>query len=318
MTVSRVVNGDSNVLEDKRSRVFAAIDTLGYVPNRAARSLAGGREHRIALLYNNPSAAYLSELLVGCLAEIGTASAQLTIEHCGGESGGALAERLAKHRIDAVLVPSPLADDMALLAALRQIKIPIVQVATARPADFATAVIIDDEAAAHAMTAHLLSQGHRRIGFIVGDSKQTSSELRRDGYLRALGEAGVAVAPQLIQQGRFTYRSGMIAAEALIALDPRPTAIFASNDDMAAAAIAVAHQHRLDVPGEISIVGFDDTPLATTIWPELTTVRQPIQDMARLATRLAMEAARGDLAVSHHRLDVELMIRQSDRAPRQA
>ncbi len=315
MTVSRVVNGDANVGAEKRERVAAAIAALGYVPNRAARSLAGGRDCRIALLHNNPSAGYLSELLVGCLAEVGAADIQLTVEYCDGENDHALAERLGKHGIDAALLPSPLADDPGLLDALRRMKLPIVQIATARPADFATAVTIDDEAAAHAMTSHLLSRGHRRIGFIMGSTKQSSAELRKEGYLRALREAGVPIEPRLIQQGYFTYRSGMIAAEALVTLDPRPTAIFASNDDMAAAAIAVAHKHRLDVPAQISIVGFDDTPLATTIWPELTTVRQPIQEMARLATRFAVEAARGHLPARHHRLNFELVLRQSDAAP---
>jgi LacI family transcriptional regulator len=317
MTVSRVVNGDPNVSTDKRDRVGAAIEALGYVPNRAARSLAGGRQCRIALLYSNPSAAYLSEFLVGSLAEAGAADAQLTVEYCEGERIELLAERLNKHRVDAVLLPPPLADDDALLDVLRRMNVPLVQVAVARPVDFADAVTIDDEAAAHAMTEHLLARGHRRIGFVVGHSRHSSSELRREGYLRALAEAGLSADPRLIQQGDFTYRSGMVAAETLLALDPRPTAIFASNDDMAAAAIAVAHKHHLDVPTQLSVCGFDDTPIATTIWPELTTVRQPIRDMARLATRLLIDAARSDgdgadFVAQHHQLNYELVVRQSD------
>lgn len=319
MTVSRVVNGDPNVSADKRDRVTAAIEVLGYVPNRAARSLAGGRQCRIALLHSNPSAAYLSEFLVGCLAEVGVADAQLTVEYCEGEPTELLVDKLNKHHVDAVLLPAPLADDHALLEALRRMNVPLVQVAVARPVDFADAVTIDDEAASHAMTKHLLSRGHRRIGFVTGPSTHSSSELRREGHLRALAEAGLPADPRLIQQGDFTYRSGMVAAEALLALDSPPTAIFSSNDDMAAAAIAVAHKHHLDVPSQLSVCGFDDTPIATTIWPELTTVRQPIRDMARLATRLLIEATRSeagaaDFKAQHHRLDYELVLRQSDSA----
>lgn len=319
MTVSRVVNGDPNVRADKRDRVTAAIEMLGYVPNRAARSLAGGRQCRIALLHSNPSAAYLSEFLVGCLAEAGAADAQLTVEYCEGERTALLVDKLNQHHVDAVLLPAPLADDLALLEALRRMNVPLVQVAVARPVDFADAVTIDDEAAARAMTEHLLSRGHRRIGFIAGPSTHSSSELRREGYLRALAEAGLSADPQLVQQGDFTYRSGMVAAETLLALGPQPTAIFASNDDMAAAVIAVAHKHHLEVPAQLSVCGFDDTPIATTIWPELTTVRQPIRDMARLATRLLIEATRSeggaaDFVARHHRLNYELVLRQSDAA----
>lgn len=320
MTVSRVVNGDPKVGDEKRRRVASAIEALAYVPNRAARNLAGGRQCRIALLYSNPSSAYLSEFLVGCLAEAGAADAQLTVEYCEGEPTEALLDRLGKHHVDAVLLPSPLADDAGLLEGLRRMNVALVQVAVAQPVDFADAVTIDDEAAAHAMTKHLLSRGHRRIGFVTGHPKQSASELRRHGYLRALAEAGLPAEPRLIQQGDFTYRSGMVAAETLLALDPRPTAIFASNDDMAAAAIAVAHKHHLDVPTQLTVCGFDDTPIATTIWPELTTVRQPIRDMARLATRLLIEATRSDgdtagLAAQHHRLNYELILRQSDSSP---
>jgi LacI family transcriptional regulator len=175
-------------------------------------------------------------------------------------------------------------------------------------------VTIDDEAAAMAMTARLVQQGKQRIGFIGGDPRQTASALRREGYHRALSEAGIASDPSLILAGDFTYRSGLAAAEALLALKPRPDAIFASNDDMAAAAVAAAHRLGLDVPGDVAICGFDDTALATTIWPELTTVRQPIAEMARTAMRLLAEAVRnpdGDHARRHERLDFTLIERGS-------
>ena len=318
MTVSRVVNGEVNVVEATREKVREAVRLLGYVPNPAARSLAGGRQCRIALLHSNPSAAYLSEFLVGTLEEASATDAQLVVERCdGNESAETLVARLKAHRIDAVLLPPPLCDDGVLCEALRARGIPMVQIATGRPVDFAHAVTIDDEGAAHAMTCHLIARGHRRIGFISGNANQTVSCLRRRGYERALEEAGISVDAGLVGEGDFTYRSGLAAAEMLLAQEPRPTAIFASNDDMAAAASAVAHRHRLDVPRDISIVGYDDTPIATTVWPELTTIRQPIQEMARLGTRLLIETVqhkRGGegLAVRHERLDFEFVPRASD------
>lgn len=318
MTVSRVINGEANVVEATREKVLDAVRLLGYVPNSAARSLAGGRQCRIALLHSNPSAAYLSEFLVGTLEEASATDAQLIVERCDGtESADALVARLKAHRIDAVLLPPPLCDDRALCDALRTRAMPMVQIATGRPVDFAHAVTIDDEEAARVMTRHLIARGHRRIGFISGNANQTASRLRRQGYQRALEEAGLPVDPELLAEGDFTYRSGLVAAEALLALSARPSAIFASNDDMAAAASAVAHRHGLDVPRDVSIVGYDDTPIATTVWPELTTIRQPIQEMARLGTRLLIEAvlhgrAGEAFAVRHERLDFELVARASD------
>jgi LacI family transcriptional regulator len=237
-----------------------------------------------------------------------------------GEATDTLVERLTLHRIDAVLLPPPLCDDPALLAALSAAGLPIAQIATGRPAGSAHAVTIDDEAAAHALTTHLIGLGHRRIGFIAGNPNQTASALRRAGYERALGDAGLEPAARMIAQGDFSYRSGLLAAEKLLSQAERPTAIFASNDDMAAAVVAIAHRHHLDVPKDLSVCGFDDTAMATTVWPELTTIRQPVAEMARRAMSILAEAVRGrcaasDLARQHVRLPFQLIRRDSASPP---
>jgi LacI family transcriptional regulator len=320
MTVSRVVNGESNVLAKTRDKVNAAIQALGYIPNPAARSLAGGQQCRIALLHSNPSAAYLSELLVGSLAGAAACDVGLTVEPCSAdEKFGSLVARLSAHRIDAVLLPPPLCENPSLLAALQAAGVPVAQIASGKPSAFVQAVTIDDEGAAYAMTTRLIGVGHRRIGFIIGDTNQTASALRRAGHEHALAEAGITVDPTLFAQGDFTYRSGLPAAEDLLSRKPFPTAIFASNDDMAAAAVAVAHRCGLDVPGDISVCGFDDTAMATTIWPELTTVRQPIAAMARRATQLLADVVRGgstNVPVRHEQLEFEIIVRASDGPPR--
>lgn len=320
MTVSRVVNGEANVSGNTRDKVTAAIKALGYIPNPAARSLAGGQQCRIALLHSNPSAAYLSELLVGSLAGAAACDVELTVEPCTlNESLDALVARLSGHRIDAVLLPPPLCENLALLTSLQASCIPVAQIANGKPSSFAHAVTIDDETAAYTMTARLLALGHRRIGFIAGDVNQTASALRRIGYEHALAEAGIDRDTALFAEGDFTYRSGLVAAEALLSRANRPTAIFASNDDMAAAAVAVAHRIGLDVPGDVSVCGFDDTAMATTIWPELTTIRQPIAAMARQAIQLLAEAVRGGkdaVPVRHVQLDFVVVDRVSDGPPK--
>lgn len=324
MTVSRVVNGEPNVMPGTRDKVNAAINALGYIPNPAARTLAGGQQCRIALLHSNPSAAYLSELLVGSLSGAAACDVELTVEPCTfGEAAEDLVARLCGHRIDAVLLPPPLCENPALLAALQAAGIPMAQIANGKPSPFAQAVTIDDKTAAHAMTARLIALGHRRIGFINGDSNQSASALRYAGHESAIKEAGIASDPALFAAGDFTYRSGLDAAEKLLSRDPRPTAIFASNDDMAAAAVAVAHRFGLDVPGDISVCGFDDTAMATTIWPELTTIRQPIAAMARQAIRLLAGAVRAGhvsdpIPIYHEQLDFVLVARGSDGPPAQS
>ncbi len=323
MTVSLVINGEKNVRESTREAVNTAIRDLNYQPNPAARSLAGADLVRIGLLYSNPSAAYLSEFLVGGLDQCSRSNVQLIVEKCDAEGGEVeAAAKLVASGVDGVILPPPLCDSAAVQRALAATNTPAVAVATGRPPANASAVRIDDFGAARAMTRHLIALGHRRIGFIKGHPNQTASGQRLEGHMAAIAEEGIDAPEALVEQGYFTYRSGLEAAERLLALTPPPTAIFASNDDMAAATVAVAHRRGLDVPRDLTVVGFDDSALATTIWPELTTIRQPIADMSRQAVTLLVDEIRSRRAGEearhqHAQLDFILIRRQSDAAPRQ-
>ena len=292
MTVSRVINRDGYVRDATRAKVEAAIAALNYVPNPAARKLAGAAQLRIALVFGNPSRAWLSEVLMGCLAEASRSDVRLLLEQCDDEAAAlAFAVRAADEALDGVVLPPPFCDNAAVLAPLLAAGIRVGVIATGQAVAGTFAVMIDDRAAARDMTRHLLALGHRRIGLITGDPRQTGSALLREGYTQALAEAGLEAASELVAPGDYTYRSGLAAANALLALAAPPTAIFACNDDMAAAAIAATHRHHRDVPEQISIAGFDDTALATTISPELTTVRQPIAEMAQAIVSMLASAA---------------------------
>jgi LacI family transcriptional regulator len=324
MTVSRVINDSSNVREKTRSKVEAAIAALNYSPSAAARSLAAAGEIRIGLLYSNPSAAYLSEFLVGGLSQASRSNVQFVVEQCDdGDGNGEVeaATRLVQQRIDGVVLPPPLCDSAAVHRVLNDANVPAVAVATGRPGPDMAAVSIDDHRAAYAMTQHLAALGHRRIGFIIGNPNQTASLRRLEGYREAMIDAGLAIDDALIEQGLFTYRSGLDATERMLELDDAPSAVFASNDDMAAAAVAIAHRRGLDVPSDLTVVGFDDTALATTIWPELTTIHQPIIEMSRAAVEMLVQAIRdrrqgAESSARHVVLDFTLVRRQSDAAPR--
>ena len=294
MTVSRVVNGESNVRPATRAAVLTAVKALNYTPNPAARSLAGAEAARIGLIYSNPSASYLTEFLVGALDEASRTSVQIMLEKCDATSA---AERGAVRKLVAsgaagVILPPPLCESHDVLDELKLAGLPTVAVATGRFGKEAACVRINDYAASREMTNYLLTLGHRRIGFIKGHPNQTASLERERGFASALADAGIKLDPALLVQGYFSYRSGLDAAENLLTLKQMPTAIFASNDDMAAAAVSVAHRKGLDVPRDLSVVGFDDTSIATNIWPELTTIRQPITAMAEVALDLIVQAIR--------------------------
>lgn len=294
MTVSRVVNGHSKVRDATRERVMEAVRELGYIPNLAASSLAAAQDARIALIYTNPSAAYLRELLLGALRGAARTAAQLVIEDwdeldAGGDRKAARA--LAKS-VSGVILPPPLCESKVVIEELVEAGVPVVAIASGRFNHEISSVRIDDFLASKEVTEHLIRMGHTRIAFIKGHPNQTASARRFEGYQSALKEAGIAADAALVQQGFFTYRSGLDAVEKLLSLKQPPTAIFASNDDMASAAISVAHRRGLDVPRDISIVGFDDTSAATTVWPEISTVRQPIASMADSAIDILLRTIR--------------------------
>jgi LacI family transcriptional regulator len=323
MTVSRVVNDEKNVREETRQAVLDAVRALNYVPNLAARKLASAGHVRIGVVYNNPSAAYLSAFLVGVLDEAAGKGAELLLVKCESEGPDADAEQAAVQRlidsnVTGVVLPPPLSESKPVRKALKAAGVATVGVATGRfPGDFSS-VRVDDRAAAADMTRYLLGLGHRRIGFIKGHPNQTASAERLAGFEEAL--ASVPGAEAMRAQGFFTFESGLAAAEALLDAPTRPTAVFASNDDMAAAVVSVAHRRGLDVPGDLTVVGFDDTAISTTLWPALTTVRQPVSEMAAAAIDLLLreqragkdgEAAKpADLVVPH-----TLIIRQSSGPP---
>ena len=270
MTVSRVINGESNVRQETREAVQAAIAKLRYSPNLAARSLAGAEQIRIGLLYSNPSAAYLSEFLVGSLEQARVSHVQLVVEKCDAKQHEEeVVRELLATGVDGIILPPPLCDSKRIHAVLRSAGALAVAVASASPRAGLLAVRIDDHAAAAAMTRHILSLGHKRIGFIIGNPNQTASAQRFAGYKAALAEAGISLDKPLIAQGLFTYRSGLKAAETLLNLASPPTAIFASNDDMGAATVTVAHRMHLDVPKDLTVCGFDDTEFSRSIWPEI-------------------------------------------------
>ncbi|MBB5212579.1 LacI family DNA-binding transcriptional regulator [Microbulbifer hydrolyticus] len=322
MTVSRVINGEDNVRARTRETVNAAIKSLGYTPNSAARSLAGGAQIKIGLLHSHLNASYLSAFLIGALEQSSRYNIQLVVEHCDVElNAEAVVARMLSGGVEAVLLPPPLSDLPAVLEVLESSETPAVLMAAEQPRNNISVVKIDDYQAAYEMTRHIASLGHRRIGYITGDRGQQVSQRRLEGYRQALKDSGLTPVDELIEEGIFTYRSGLAGAEKLLNLKQPPTAVFASNDEMAAATVSVAQRRGLDVPRDLTVCGFDDTALATTIWPELTTIHQPVVDMSRAAVDLLVKKVRAMRAGEAEngqqvQLDFTLIRRRSDAPPK--
>ena len=316
-TVSRVLNNEPNVRDEMRQRVMKAVEQLQYRPNLSARSLAGQRSYVIALVYNNPSRNYLMEIQSGMLEACRDNHYNLVLAPVGSakqrkaEDLKVVFEHFAPDGV--VLIP-PLTDDPAVLEFLERHDVPFACIAPKHPQD-RIGVSMDETAAVLELMAGLVAQGHRRIAHIKGPPAHGACQWRFKGYREALRKAGLDFDEDLVVQGAFSYESGIEAGNRLLELKRPPTAIFAANDDMAAGVIRAACERGLAVPRDISVCGFDDTPIARHIYPALTTVRQPTSEMGRLATLQLLARIRTSEAGGMVHVEHEVVFRESTQAP---
>lgn len=303
-----------------RQRVKEAAAALDYHPNLAAQSLIARRSYLIGLTYERPSPSYVVELQNGALERLEEGRYRLVVlpfNHVASRPEE-LGRLLLRAGLDGVVLAPPACDQPALLDMLERQKLPYARVTPHRELDRGIVITMDEARAGHAVAAHLLSLGHRRVGIILGDPSHAASLGRMEGYRRAFDDAGVAIDDRLIATGDFTFDVGYQVAREILVCSPRPTAILAQNDDMAVAAIAAARDLGLAVPGDISVAGFDNSEVSRTAWPQLTTVNQPVRQMAWDATdRLIAELDSNTGQSRHERRDHahELLVRASTAAP---
>lgn len=297
MTVSNVLNNKSFVNPAIRDAVLQAVKDLNYTPNSAARSLAAAATLRIGLLHREADSALLSAMLVGTLRATSRLGVQLVIDSFDPADPIAGIEKMLQSGLDGLLLPPPLCELASAQGLPERYDTAMIALAPGGELRNMDCVRIDDEQASYEQTRILLEKGHRHIAIVTLPGALVAvSRLR--GYLRALGEAGIAPDMQLVWEARPTFDAGLALAEETLVKDRRFTAVIAGNDDMAAAFVNVAHRNKLSVPEDISIIGFDDTPIAVKIWPALTTVRQPLALMAEKATEHLVERLRNGAASS--------------------
>ncbi len=314
-TVSRVLNNEPNVRPAMRERVTAASAQLDYRPNMSARSLAGNRSYLLGLLYGIPSAHYVLDIQEGVLDVCRPQGYELIVHPCNHQDvnlAHEVSELIRDKRIDGVMLTPPISDNIPLMQALKRLSVPFVRVAPTENKSLSPYVETNDREATYDMTCHLIALGHRRIGFICGHPDHRAVTLRFDGYKAALIENNITIVADIIAQGYNSFESGELCARNLLQKVPRPTAIFAANDDMAAGVMMVAHQMGIKIPAELSVAGFDDTSVAHQIWPALTTIRQPIQQMAKKATDLLLKQLKGkEVQLPASMLSSSIILRES-------
>jgi LacI family transcriptional regulator len=280
-TVSRVLNDEANVSDETRKRVLAAMEAMDYRPHPSARSLAGNRSFLVAMLYDNndnPASTYLAEIQDGVLEACDEHRYSMMVRPLrmrGDDFIRRLDALISDHHPDGVVLTPPITDYSPMQRT------------------GGIGVTMDEQAAARAIVEHLLALGHRRIAHVIGIADHGASRWRVAGYREAMAAAGLPEEPELVVQGAFTFGSGVAAARELFALKQRPTAVFAANDDMATGVMWAAGEYGLKVPHDLSVCGFDDTPLARQLWPALTTVQQPSREMGKIAAQQLLNLLRG-------------------------
>lgn len=313
MTVSRALNGKPDVSEQARRKVMEAVGALGYVANRSARGLKGGRTNVLGMVVQDLSSQYFTEIVRGASEAANRQGRDLLLYTASydPEHEQRHIAALSSGLSDGLLVVLP-STSQRYVRSLDNIRVPVVIINYRGVATHLPAVRADNYRGARAATEHLIRLGHRRIGFITGKAQSGQSSERQRGYREALLNAGLAPDDALVRPGDWSQPRGFIAARELLDLPQVPSAIFAANDFTAFGAIEAVKDGGLRVPGDVSVIGFDDIPMAAGVHPPLTTVRHPLTDIGATAARLLLDLIEEREPVQRQiELPSELIVRQS-------
>lgn len=299
-TVSRVINHSGLVKKETRDRIQKIVEKHGYQPDPQARALALRRSTLVALISNQPNPQYIVDIQGGILEAMDGTAYQLVIRPCDRSSPTLyddICDIVTHQKLFGVILTPSISEDDELIGRLRRIGCPYVRIAAVSLDTPDNMIETHDYVGAAEAARHIASLGHERIAHIHGPDTFLSAAERLRGFKVGLAEYGMKIEERYLLAGGYTFDSGLECGEQLLALDEPPTAIFTGNDEMAVGAYQAVRRAGLRVPDDISIVGFDDAPIATRIWPPLTTVRLPIVHMGRIAAQL--------LISNHDRMTME-------------
>lgn len=285
-TVSRVINASPYVQKETRERIEAVIAEMGYAPDPQARGLAFRRSFLIGLVYDNPNPQYVVNMQLGLLDAMRGSGFELVVHPCDRASPTFLSDLrgfIERQRLFGVVLTPPVSEDERAAALLKELDCQYVRIASVSLDAPEHMIETRDRVGGLAAARHLLKLGHTRIAHISGPPTFRSTHERRAGFEGGLAERGLSLSPEYWRVGAYTFESGIEQGLELLRMQPRPTAIFAGNDEMAAGVLQAARQMGLRVPEDVSVVGFDDFQIAERLWPSLTTVRTPTREIGRLA-----------------------------------
>ncbi len=301
-TVSRVLNNNPNVRDEVRERVWQAVSSLGYQVNAQARYLASGSSRQLALIHATdldaePNSYYHSGLELGAMracAEQGYVLVTHNANPAKPEDRDRIRKLADSGQYDGMILTPPYCDDRALIDPLLAAHFPIVLISAGPDSKkLAPSVGIDDERAGFELGEFLVARGHCSFVYVDGPENHVSAGLRLRGFLNAMQGSGIDPGSVHLLRGNFTFKSGVELSAQAFALSPRPTALVCANDDMAAGALFGAHRLGINIPADVSITGFDDTPVSEIVWPPLTTVHQPLRQIGGKAVELLVQTLSG-------------------------
>ena len=312
-TVSRVINDSPLVREDTREKVKLIIQEHGFAPDPQARALR--RSFLIAMIYDNPSPQYVVHMQRGILDTLDGTSFQLIVRPCDRSDPrfhASMRSFVEQQKLFGAILPPSVSEDQELADILATAGCPYVRIASVLLDKPSSMIKTHDSEGAAAAARHIATLGHQRIAHIRGPSTFRSAHERLRGFEEGLAEFGLKLDPRLVLEGGYTFDSGVACAQQLLERPPgsRPTAVFAGNDEMAVGVYQAARRAGFGVPEDLSIVGFDDTPMASRIWPPLTTVRLPIREMGKAAAALLIGEGRAE-HTSLVAFQPEIVVRQS-------
>lgn len=320
-TVSRVINESPFVREETRARINDIIKRVGFTPDPQARALAFRRSFLIGLIYDNPNAPYVINFQEGALGALRRMGYELVVHPCDRHSEEFLTDIrrfITRQKLDGVVMLPPVSENSTLADMLRKLECPYIRVIAAALDDPKNLVMSMDRQSAAEVAEHLAKLGHRRIAMIMGPRTYRSAIERLEGFSNALADRGLSLPPEFVAEGAYTFESGAACADLLLSRTPRPTAIFAGNDETAAGVYRTAYLRGVKIPDELTVIGFDDSPLASRLCPSLTTMRQPIRDMGRIAAEKLIAKISGFAdgpAISTTTVVPHLVVRESSGPP---
>jgi LacI family transcriptional regulator len=316
-TVSRLINNSPLVRKDTRDKVEALMREVGYAPDPLARGLAFRRSFLIGMVYDNPTAQYVVDMQYGALDALRGSSFELVVHPCDSRSADYIegVRRFAQqHKLHGVILVPRASEDQALVEMLRDIDCRYVRIAAVPMDESSQMVITHDRDGAAEAADYLLSLGHRDVALITGPAAYRSTLERTAGFLDALRKRGITVPDDRVVEAGYTFESGLAAAEKLLLGDRRPSAIFTGNDEMAAGVYKVALRAGISIPRELSVIGYDDSSLASRLSPSLTSVRRNTRDTGRTAAAMLLQPeGQGPLASASVRPHV--VVRDSCQPP---